>query len=165
MVFHVFLACHIAAGLTCVITGIVAMLSKKQPGRHPQFGTVYYWSLAVVFVTATGMAVERWSQDYHLFLIGAVAFGCASLGYTARKIRWQGWLSFHIPGMGLSYVALVTAFYVDNGPNLPVWQRLPHLTYWLLPGAIGRPLTLRALARHSGHRTPRPVHSGRSPCR
>jgi hypothetical protein len=74
MVFHVVLVCHIAAGLTCVITGIVAMLSKKQPGRHPRFGTVYYWSLAVVFATATGMSLARWSQDYYLLVIGTLAF-------------------------------------------------------------------------------------------
>jgi hypothetical protein len=152
MTLHVLLAIHIPAGLTCVITGIIAMRSKKQPGRHPQAGMIYYCSLAVVFVTATGMALERWAQDSHLFLIGAVAFGSASLGYAARKIRWKGWLSCHVPGMGLSYVALLTAFYVDNGPNLPVWQLLPHLTYWLLPSAIGVPLILRALARRPGSR-------------
>ncbi|HEV3494783.1 MAG TPA: DUF2306 domain-containing protein, partial [Actinomycetes bacterium] len=37
--------------------------------------------------------------------------------------------------------------YVDNGPQLPVWDRLPSLAYWLLPSLIGVPLILRALAR------------------
>ena len=36
---------HVAAGLVCVIAGAVAMLCRKQRGRHPQAGTVYYWSL------------------------------------------------------------------------------------------------------------------------
>src|SRR5713226_5732494 len=35
------------------------------------------------------------------------------------------WARFHIVGMGLSYVLLLTAFYVDNGKNLPLWNRLP----------------------------------------
>src|SRR5262249_29623870 len=39
---------HVAAGLTCVIAGVVAMLSSKRVGRHPSAGTVYYWSLVVV---------------------------------------------------------------------------------------------------------------------
>jgi hypothetical protein len=149
MAFTAFLIGHILAGLTCVVTGVIAMRSQKRRGPHPRFGTVYYWSLAVVFVTATGMALMRWSQDYHLAIIGSVTFGCASVGYAARKIRWNGWITAHIWGMGLSYAALLTGFYVDNGPNLPVWQRLPHLTYWLLPSAIGVPLILRAVARWS----------------
>ena len=36
---------------------------------------------------------------------------------------------------------------VDNGPQLPVWDRLPHVVYWLLPTAIGFPITVRALRR------------------
>ena len=42
--------------------------------------------------------------------------------------------------MGVSYVALLTAFYVDNGPHLPIWDRLPALALWLLPSTIGLPL-------------------------
>ncbi len=33
---------------------------------------------------------------------------------------------------------MLTAFYVDNGKSLPLWQDLPAtLTYWLLPSAVG----------------------------
>ena len=39
------------------------------------------------------------------------------------------------------------AFYVDNGPQLPIWKSLPHVTYWLLPLLIGALITLRALRR------------------
>ena len=49
--------------------------------------------------------------------------------------------------MGGAYIALFTGFYVDNGPHLPLWDRLPHLAYWLLPSMVGVPLILRALAR------------------
>ena len=37
--FHLLLTVHIAAGLTCVVTGAVAALSPKRPGRHPRLGT------------------------------------------------------------------------------------------------------------------------------
>jgi hypothetical protein len=48
--------------------------------------------------------------------------------------------------MGLSYVLMLIAFYVDNGKQLPpLWKDLPHVTYWLLPLAIGIPLIVRAL--------------------
>jgi hypothetical protein len=34
-IFHLLLAAHIAAGLTCVVTGAIAALSLRRPGRHP----------------------------------------------------------------------------------------------------------------------------------
>jgi hypothetical protein len=145
--FDVALACHIAAGLTCVITGLLAATAPKRPGRHPTSGRTYFWSLAVVFASSTTMAVLRFAHDWHLLLIGTVAFGAASLGYLARRRRRPGWLRVHIPAMGGSYIALFTGFYVDNGPHLPLWDRLPALAYWLLPSLVGVPLILRAMAR------------------
>ena len=38
---------------------------------------------------------------------------------------WRGWLRLHIAGMAVSYILLLTAFYVDNGPHLPLWRSLP----------------------------------------
>jgi hypothetical protein len=49
--------------------------------------------------------------------------------------------------MGAAYVVMLTAFYVDNGPHLPLWDRLPTLAFWLLPSAIGAPIITRAVAR------------------
>jgi hypothetical protein len=147
-VFLVVLAVHILAGITCVVAGIVAMLSRKRPGRHPRFGTAYYQSLVVVFTTGTVLAALRWAEDYHLFILGTLSFATATLGRTALRKRWRGWIRLHICGMGLSYVLLLTAFYVDNGPNLPLWKELPPSAYWLLPSAIGLPLILRTLLRH-----------------
>jgi hypothetical protein len=44
---------------------------------------------------------------------------------------------------------LLTAFYVDNGPRLPLWKELPPIAFWTLPSLIGLPLLARALARHT----------------
>jgi uncharacterized membrane protein len=146
--FLAFLAIHIAAGLTAVIAGAVAALSRKQRGRHPAFGTIYFRALLVVFVSSTVMAALRWSEDYHLFILGMIAFAAASVGYSARKIRWDGWPAYHILGMATSYIVLLTAFYVDNGPRLPLWNRLPNVAFWVLPALIGLPLVVGALRRH-----------------
>ena len=51
-------------------------------------------------------------------------------------------------GMGASYILLLTAFYVVNGPNLPLWRLLPPVAFWLLPTVIGTPILARALLRH-----------------
>ncbi len=58
-------------------------------------------------------------------------------------------MRLHITGMGLSYILLLTAFYVDNGKSLPLWKDLPPITYWLLPAAVGLPLIIHALSRRS----------------
>jgi hypothetical protein len=149
LLFTLILVPHVLAGLTCVLTGAIAMLSPKRRGRHPSFGDVYYWSLGVVFVSATCLAVLRWEHDGYLFVLGTLAFGLGSVGYVARKRRWRGWTSAHVVGMGLSYIVLLTAFYVDNGPNLPLWNRLPTIAFWVGPSLIGLPLLARALVRHT----------------
>ena len=88
----------------------------------------------------------RWRQDYYLFIIGAVAFTAATIGYQHRRRHRPGDTG-HIAGMGIAYVAMLTAFYVDNGPHLPLWDRLPTFAFWLLPSAIGAPIIIRAIAR------------------
>lgn len=45
--FGALLVVHIVAGVTCVTTGAGAFLSRKARGRHPSFGEVYYWGLAL----------------------------------------------------------------------------------------------------------------------
>ena len=139
---------HVVVGLGCVITGLVAMLSTKRAGRHPTAGTLYYWSLALVVASMSGLSVMRWPADIHLFVLGILSFGAATVGRAARRGRWRGWLRLHITGMGLSYILLLTAFYVDNGPNLPLWRDLPSLAYWVAPALVGAPILIRALLRH-----------------
>jgi hypothetical protein len=155
-VFLAIVGVHVLLGLVCTITGVIAMLSVKRPGRHPWFGSVYYWCLMGVFVTASGLAAVRWREDYHLFILGALAFATAYLGRRARRKRWSNCAKLHITGMGMSYVLLLTAFYVDNGKNLPLWRELPAIAFWLIPAAIGIPLIARALLRHPlfGRRLP-----------
>jgi hypothetical protein len=139
-VFAVALAGHIASGLTAVVSGALAATAAKRPGRHPRAGRVYLWALGGVAATATVLAAIRWRHDAHLFAIAVVAAGLGWYGYHARRHRRRGWPARHAIGMGGSYIALLTGFYVDNGPFLPLWNRLPHLAYWVLPALVGAPL-------------------------
>jgi len=145
-IFLAIVSLHVLFGLTCVVAGATAMASPKRRGRHPTSGTIYYWCLVAVFVSASALAVVRWAEDYHSFVLGLLAVAAAYLGRAAR--RWPGWVRLHIAGMGLSYILLLTAFYVDNGESLPLWEELPPIAYWSPPGAIGLPLIIRAVFRH-----------------
>ena len=71
----------------------------------------------------------------------------AMFGRAARRARRPGWQPRHIVLMGMSDMLMLTAFYVDNGPHLPVWDRLPSVAYWLLPSIVGVPIIVRAVQR------------------
>ncbi len=155
-VFLAIVGVHVLLGLACTATGIVAMLSPKRIGRHPSFGSIYFGCLSGVFLTASVLAALRWTEDYDLFILGALAFAAACLGRMARRKRWSYWVRLHITGMGMSYILLLTAFYVDNGKSLLLWRDLPPIAYWLAPAAVGIPLIVRALLWHPLARTPQP---------
>jgi hypothetical protein len=156
-VFAIALAVHIAVGLTAVIAGALAATATKRPGRHPRAGRIYLVALGLIFATATIMSTIRWREDAHLFAIACLATGLGLFGWRARRRQRPGWPTRHAIGMGGSYIALLTGFYVDNGPFLPLWNRLPHLSYWLLPSLIGVPLIWSALRRfHARGRAPEP---------
>lgn len=148
-VFLTIVGFHIVLGLTCVVTGFVAMASPKRRGRHSRFGTGYYWCLSALFASATALSVMRWAENYHLFVLGALSFAAASLGRAAvRQQPSARRFELHIIGMGVSYILMLTAFYVDNGSDLPLWKELPSIAYWLLPAGVGVPIIVRALLRH-----------------
>jgi hypothetical protein len=157
-VFLAFLAVHVIAGLTAVITGAVAALGRKGSPRHIRAGRWFYGTITVVFATATALSIMRWRQDYYLFLIGAIAFTAATIGFQHRRRHRPGDTG-HITGMGIGYTAMLTAFYVDNGPHLPLWDRLPTLAFWLFPSVIAAPLIARAVIRHGRTASARQPHN------
>lgn len=147
-IFLAIVALHVLLSLACVLAGAVAMLSRKRQGRHPDFGTAYFRCLVGAVALATGLSAARWRHDYPLFILGALSFAASFVGRMAKRQHWSGWVRWHIIGMGVSYVLLLTAFYVDNGRSLPLWKDLPMVSYWLLPAAIGGPIIGRALLHH-----------------
>ena len=143
-VFIAIVGVHILFGLAAVLSGAVAMLSAKGSGRHIHSGTLYFWSLAGVTLTMGALALLRWAEDYHLFILGVLAFASA---FTGRSFIRAKRPRLHLAGMGASYILMLTAFYVDNGKNLPVWRDLPAIAYWTVPSAIGIPLIAYCLWR------------------
>lgn len=138
-------ALHIAAGVTAVIVGAAVMLMRKGTHRHRRVGWTYLIALTVIFVTMVVMVVIRWPLNLHLLALGSISLAAAALGVLNRRRHWAD--SWHILAMGSSYVAMLTAFYVDNGPQLPIWNLLPPWSFWVLPTAVGAPLIWRAVRR------------------
>ena len=145
-VFLTILSGHVVAAIVAIAAGLVAMLARKGSRRHRRAGRTYLTAVLVVFLTACVMAAFRWMDDYPLVITGAVAAVSAIFGFLYRRLHRPGDAP-HIIAMALSYVAMLTAFYVDNGPHLPVWNLLPPIIFWFLPATVGVPLTIRAVRR------------------
>jgi hypothetical protein len=143
--FLTLIAIHVLSALVCVVSGVFAMLSKKQRGIHTRAGKIYFGFLWVVFITATIVAIIRWKHDYHLFLLGVGSFMAAFIGRKAVLKKWNRWSLVHVTGMALSYILLIIAFYVDNGKFLPFWKHINPLFYWALPIIVGVPITIWSL--------------------
>jgi hypothetical protein len=142
------LGIHILAGLVCVITGTVTIASEKQAGLHPICGTIYHWGLAVLVISAVFLAAGHWTDDRLLLVLGVISFGTSALGRTARRRHWRTWVGTHIISMGCSFIAMLTAFCVEEGESLPGLRGLPRSTCWFLPALVGIPLIMRALFRY-----------------
>jgi hypothetical protein len=101
----------------------------------------------MVFATAAVLTAIRPRADAKLLAIATAAIALGLSGWRTRQRRRPGWQARHAAGLGGSYIALLTGFCVDNGAQLPLWNRLPHWTYWALPAAVGVPLIVWALHR------------------
>lgn len=145
--FLVLLGIHVAAALVAIVSGLVAMLSRKGSSRHVVSGRFYFGAILIVFTSACVMSAFRWPADLPLVAAGAVAAIAATLGFIYRRLHRPGDAP-HIIAMGVPYVAMLTAFYVDNGPQLPLWRLLPSWLFWFLPALVGTPLIVRAGLKH-----------------
>lgn len=161
MFFIIPLVAHVLAGLSCVIIGIVAFSVPKRRGLHSSWGTYYLWAYSFVFLTATILSFEHWSEDAYLFFTALVSYGLALIGYIAGRTRRdtrisaelrKRWVSIHILGMTGSYIGLLTAFLVDNAHEIPLLNLLPSVGFWFLPGIIGMPFLFRSLSRYTPKR-------------
>ncbi|NGP46870.1 DUF2306 domain-containing protein [Bacillaceae bacterium SIJ1] len=147
--FTIFLIIHISTGFICLITGVIAMTSRKTLGKHSLSGELYHWSYVFVFITTVVMSIIHWEDSAHLFYIGAFSYALAFIGYVAAKVRKKYWLRSHIGGMLGSYIGVVTATIVVNVPKIPVLNDLPPLLFWFLPTLIGTPLIFNVVKKYT----------------
>lgn len=147
-VFLIFIGIHIILGLTCTISGIVAMMSKKGRGTHSKAGKIYYWGMTALFTTVIITSIMRWPYNIHLLIVGTMAYFFTFLGRRIARKQKANWTRLHTICMGISFVLLMTGFYVDNGKNLPFWNQFSYLFFWIFPTAVGIPIIIYALFKH-----------------
>lgn len=82
------LGVHILAGVLALVSGLVAMATRKGGQRHNQAGKVYVLSMGVVVTTAVPLAV--WAADWFLLAIAVFSGYLVFAGYrviTRRRAR------------------------------------------------------------------------------
>ena len=147
-IFIAFVIVHILISLVAVVTGVLAMFAEKTSVRHRRNGSIYFWSISFSFVTVLILSMMRWPHNIHLLTIGTFTFCLTYLGRTMAKSKLNDWTRLHTICMGLSYVLLLTGFYVDNGKNLPFWSMFPEWFFYLFPSLVGIPVILKVLTSH-----------------
>lgn len=157
--FLVLLATHVLAALLAIVSGVCAMFARKSGPRHGLAGKSYMGALLAVFLTACGLAPFRWPVDLPLVLLGGGAVLAAGYGFWFRQKRRAGDVP-HIVAMSVSFVLMLTAFYVDNGPHLPLWQILPQWSFWIIPAVVGAPFITRASIKYRRRRNRQAPQSG-----
>lgn len=93
--FTPILVVHIAAGFTALVTGLIAIISRKGQRIHRMNGKIYFWSMLSVAISAAIMSLMK---DLDFFLMLSVfSFYSAYSGFMAirnktRSARWLDWL-------------------------------------------------------------------------
>jgi len=140
-VFLAVLAVHVAAGVVCVVAG-ARRIGAQATGLPPACGrSTMGWSARRRLVTLSVLRAHDPTcyRRLHRDDRGNVRCGGAS-ARLAAVCTAPAWPCPTSPADRLLR---------DNGPNLPLWDLLPHITYWLLPAAIGGRLLLRSLRRNA----------------
>jgi len=82
---HILLPIHILAGTIALLSAIMAILSEKGKKLHALSGRTYFWSMVVIFLTATAMSII--TSNIFLFLIGFFSFYLAFAGMRFARNR------------------------------------------------------------------------------
>jgi hypothetical protein len=174
--FHLLLAVHIAATLTCVVTGAIAALSPSAPAAtppgHPLLPIPDRGGCLCGLAGRPALAPGRLPAGPRHPVVcrrhprphrpaSPVAMAAPGRAAPCRHERLPHPAGDRLPRR--------------QRQDLPVWRSLPHLAYWLLPSAVGLPWSLapstasrtaRSLVgscpRTAGDGWPRPGGGGRA---
>ncbi|HUF92919.1 MAG TPA: hypothetical protein VMR23_11115 [Candidatus Limnocylindria bacterium] len=130
---------HIAAGMTALFVAPVAMVTAKGGPAHRRWGTVYFWMMAVVAVTAVPLGL--WRPNYFLMLVAVFSFYFAFRGYRvllrkhpergegARALDWSASAATFLASAALIVLGIVT-------PS-PLWVTLAPVAIVFGIGGVG----------------------------
>ena len=122
---QILLPIHILAGTIALLSAIMAILSEKGKKLHALSGRTYFWSMVVIFLTATAMSII--TSNIFLFLIGFFSFYLAFAGIRFARNRkgiatTSDWIAVGLmilSGVGMWTLAAVL-FMNNNSMYIPL---------------------------------------------
>src|SRR5690348_18476526 len=87
---------HVSVGLALLLLGLVALLGRKsRRARHPIVGHAYFFALTATL--STGLLIGSRHPGLTLFEVATPpTFALGLLGWSAARLRREGWLRWHI---------------------------------------------------------------------
>jgi len=147
MTHTIVLAVHIAVGALGVVLGPFAIAAAAR-GRAGRLGSVYHLSVALVCVSAAGLAALDPARLWWFVLIAAGSYAFAARGMSAIRAGRSGWPARAVRGFGGAYIALWTAVLVVGVPAQPI--------LWAVPTVVGI-IALEWFAARVGRRQQTPA--------
>ncbi|MEL6863942.1 MAG: hypothetical protein AAFP19_05965 [Bacteroidota bacterium] len=83
--FSVFLAIHITGGSMALVTGALAIMTRKGGKGHTQSGKFYFIGMTMVFVSAVVMSILH--PNPFLLMIGVFSYYLVGVGYRAKYLK------------------------------------------------------------------------------
>ena len=136
---------HALASLIALGLGALLLAASKRWKLHGSLGSLYHWTMLVVAISALAISALRGRAVVFTY-ITPPSYALALLGYASGRVRWNGWLRWHITGQSGSYIALVTGLLFQTIPRLlPAAFFSAHRTavlwtLFLLPALVAQPL-------------------------
>lgn len=136
---------HIVAGLIALFVAPGAMLTAKGGRAHRRWGKIYFWTMAVVALTAVVLALYR--PIVFLALVAVFSFYSAFSGYRSlfRKRPREGEKATMLDWTAalITLAASATLFVFGILKPTPLWARFAAIT--MVFGLIGVFLSARDL--------------------
>lgn len=142
MAHDLILAMHIAVGIAGVVLGPFAIGGLVR-GRTGRLASAYHQSVALVCVSAVGLAALDFAGLWWFVLIAAGSYAFAARAMLTIRSARPGWQARALRGFGGAYIALWTAILVVSVPDQPV--------AWAIPTVLGS-LAVERLAVLIGRR-------------
>lgn len=76
---------HVMAATIALLSGALAIILKSNTPKHKPVGRIYFWSMTVIFITATFISVVKNLQ--FLFFIGIFTYYATLIAYRALKLK------------------------------------------------------------------------------
>jgi len=127
--YSIFLAIHVAGGFTALVTGLLVLIARKAGAFHKTTGMVYYWGMAIVFITTLILLGLQPGRE-NLWFLGAVGIVSFYQTFTGRlrvkkklnayKVGWIDRISLGLVVL-TGFACLAAAFHYFS---LEDWFRL-----------------------------------------